>query len=246
MGEQNGYLWTGTYDEQVHAAYRLIARHVYRVGHLGDFAYAAFEHINAAFFAGRLPEPLILWDITNYGKCLGWTRSPQDGPPIIKLHPSLVMPVGTQSVAGGWKPPWGLSQLGHCYAYDVLLHETVHAAVEYLHGGVEAHPDFSSKWTSHANPVWVAECNRIARIMGVDVAYDMKRYRRVPTGGLTKTGKPATKVEFSCDGPDPERFPQNLPGRVAFYRAKQLPFFWEKPRACCVQLDTTATEISEV
>jgi hypothetical protein len=239
MGEENGFLWTGTYDERVHAAYRLVARHVYRVGGLGDFAYAAFEYINATFFDGRLPEPLILWDITNWGGCLGWTRSAEDGPPIIKLHPSLVMPVGTKSAALGWRPPWGEHRLGHCYAFHVLLHETIHVAVNYLLGGIEAHPDFSKKWTSHANPLWVAECNRIAGIMGVDVVYDMKRYRRVPTGERTKTGKPATKVVFGCDGPDPEHFPHNLPGTDDFYQAKQVPFFWEKQWSCCVELDTT-------
>src|SRR5262249_21231745 len=135
MGEENGFFWAGTYNEQVHAAYRLIARHVYRVGGLGDFAYAAFEYINVTFFDGRLPEPLILWDITNWGKCLGWTRSPTDGPPIIKLHPSIVAPSdGKHRLRGS--TPWNIKHPGRCYAYHVLLHECVHAAVNYLHGGI--------------------------------------------------------------------------------------------------------------
>src|SRR5262245_224729 len=66
---------TPTYDQQVHDAYRLIARHVYRAYRLGEFAYAAFDHINAAYFDGRIPETLILWQLTDYGRCLGWCRS---------------------------------------------------------------------------------------------------------------------------------------------------------------------------
>jgi hypothetical protein len=231
VSETNGFVWAGTYDEQVRAAYRLIARHVYRMAGLGDFAYRAFEYINETFFANGLPEPLILWDITNYGKCLGWTRSPADGPPIIKLHPSLVAPADNPWRRGN---PWGILPgcVGHCYAFHVLLHETVHVSVNYLKGGIESHPDYSSKWTSHANPLWVDEINRITGIMGLDVTYDMKRYRRVPTGGVTKNGKPITKVEFSCDGPDPEHFPENLPGSPDFYRSKKLPFAWE--RSCCL------------
>jgi hypothetical protein len=186
--EGASFPWTGTYDEQIRAAYRLVARHVYKLHGLGDFAYQAFDYINATFFDGRLPELLILWDITAYGGCMGWTRSPADGPPIIKLHPSLVAPAT--------KNAWGAPQLGRCYAYHVLLHETVHVAVNYLHGGIESHQEFKKKWTTHANPIWVGEINRIARLMGIDVTYDMKKYRRVPTGGMSARGKAATKVEF--------------------------------------------------
>jgi hypothetical protein len=224
MSEQNGFAWAGTYDEQVRAAYRFIARHVYRVGGMGDFAYHAFEYINNTFFDDRLPEPLILWDITNWGRCLGWTRPSADGPPVIKLHPSLIAMSGT-ATHNPWHVPDGV--IGHCYALHVLLHETVHVAVEYLHGGIESHPDYKSKWTSHANPLWVAEINRISALMGVTITYEMKRYRRVPTGKL-KNGKPISRVEFSCDGPDPEHWPENLSGADKFYRAKKLPFDWEK------------------
>jgi hypothetical protein len=95
------------YDAQVHAAYRLIARHVYGGNGLGAFAYAGFEYINTTYFAGRLPEPLILWDITAFGKCLGLARSPHNGPPIIKLHPSTVAPSATAP-----RPRTGLVRAG--------------------------------------------------------------------------------------------------------------------------------------
>jgi hypothetical protein len=232
------------YNAQVHAAYRLIARHVYGGHGLGAFAYAAFGYINSTYFAAALPEPLILWDITAFGKCLGQARSPRHGPPIIKLRPSTVAPSPTAP-----KPPWDVdpSMLGYCYAYQVLLHELVHVAVNYLRGGLEAHPEFSPKWTSHNNPVWVEEINRLAALMGHGPRghYDMKRYRRVPTGQLNERGRPITKVKFSGDGPlDPERFPFNLPGADTFRRRKKLPFTWDNP--CCTKLHTTTCALALV
>src|SRR5262245_7715742 len=91
--EAPDYEWSPKYDQALRDAYRLIAEHLY--GDRGRFAYAAFEYINATYFEGKIPEPLLLWDITDYGACLGWTRSPKDGPPIIKLHPGTVDPVVT-------------------------------------------------------------------------------------------------------------------------------------------------------
>lgn len=205
----------GLSSPEVHAAYRLIAAHLYR--DLGRFAYAAFEHINATLFAGALPETLILWDLTEYGRCLGWCRSAADGPPIIKLHPNLVFSPNRPPVREAkerWHIPVEL--LGHCYAYDVLLHECIHAHVEYNLGGWERlgldEPQRST-WTCHNNPLWVSECNRITRILGYEVAFEMKKYRRVEG-----------RVKYVCDGPDFERFPHTIPARGAFYRARHLPF----------------------
>jgi hypothetical protein len=207
----------GLASPAIHGAYRLIADHVY--GRLGRFAYAAWDHVNAAFFAGALPETLILWDLTEYGRCLGWCRSSADGPPIIKLHPNLVYsPAGRRALRQLAR--WGISVnlLGYCYAYDVLLHECIHAHVSYNLGGWErlTGPQ-RSKWTCHNNPLWVAECNRIALLLGATACYTMKRYRRVQG-----------QVRYGCDGPDFERFPHSLPGREAFYRARQLPFHQDR------------------
>src|SRR5262245_3030671 len=106
---------TRAYEREVHDAYRVVARHVYRRGRLGEFAYRAFDHVNATHFGGKVPETLILWDLTDHGHCLGHCRSSDEGPPIIKLHPSLVLPASAA--------PWGIppEYLGWCCAYDVLL-----------------------------------------------------------------------------------------------------------------------------
>jgi hypothetical protein len=226
VSEHNGFAWTTTYDERIHEAYRLIARHVYKHGGLGEFAYCAFDYINATFFAGRLPEPLILWDITDYGACLGWTRSASDGPPIIKLHPSTVYPADSKRL------PWGMPRgfIGFRYAYHVLIHESIHAAVNYLHGGYENIPGRKKAWTSHNNPLWVSEVNRISILMGLPANYVMKRNRRVPTGEVDDKGRPVTKVKYVGDGPPFERFPLDAPGSEEFYRRGELPFSWESNR----------------
>ncbi len=198
-------------------------------GPRGVFAYAAFEDINRRYFDGRLPMTLILWDITEHGALLGWCRSPRDGSPIIKLHPSLLSPAGVEL-------PWNISLevLGACFAYDVLLHECMHTSVNYLLGGYEALPDYRSSWTSHNNPVWIAECNRIARLLGYpDVRADTSKAQRIPDpdGATTKTGKPATVVRWVDTGNIvKENFPHCLEDREVFYRRNVLPL--DLPEEC--------------
>jgi hypothetical protein len=198
---------------EIHAAYRLSAAHLYR--DLGRFAYAAFDHINATYFGGAVPETLILWDLTDYGHSLGWCRSSADGPPIIKLHPNLVYSPNRPMILRQetrWHIPVEL--LGRCYAYDVLLHEMIHAHINYDLGGWERlDGPQRKKWTCHNNPLWVGECNRIAALLGYQVNFEMKKYRRVEG-----------QVKYGCDGPDFEHFPHSIPGREDFYRAGELPF----------------------
>jgi hypothetical protein len=228
-GAQQGWDW---YGEEVRSAYRLVARHVYR--DKGAFAYAAFDHLNGTYFGGRLPEPLILWDITGYGGCLAWTRSQADGPPVIKLHPSLVTPSAREArrrerrTAGQRRTPWNVSAdlLGWCYAYQTLLHECIHAGVNYLLGGYQHLPECRPWWTSHNNPLWVAEVNRIAGLMGLDITFSMKTYQRVPSGPPDGKGRVPTTVKYLSDGPAFERFPYELPGAEDFCRRGELPFTW--------------------
>jgi hypothetical protein len=233
--------WAATYDEQLHQAYRLIARHLYR--RLGAFAYAAFDHINTTYFAAKLPETLVLLDITEYGHCLGWTRSAADGPPIIKLHPSLVAPArGPLARRLVWSMP--RTWFGLAFAYDVLLHECCHVAVDYLHGGWEMLSARRSYWTSHNNPVFVAECNRLAPMLGyIGDPFTMKRPRRVPIpGAITASGRPKTKTVRIQAGsaPDFEQFPHTLPGREERYLTQTLPFPWEIPVSANTQTPSTA------
>ena len=201
------------------AACKEIARH-YHAGR-GIFAYEAFEHINATFFKGELPTPLIQWGLTPHGGCLGLTKS-SAAPPVITLHPSLLG--GTQKKSP-WKMPPEL--LGTCYAYDVLLHESMHVSVRYLLGW-----DGSGE-SSHNNPHWIGEVNRIAPMLGLEnVQAQGSKVKRVKVEGeITKTGKPLTKparvnegnVPYSAVYAFPHALRQHL-GRLDFYRNAQLPF----------------------
>jgi hypothetical protein len=223
--------WADRYTEELHHAYRLIAAHVYRRGDLGRFAYAAFDFINATYFEGKLPETLLLWDLTDYGRCLGWCRPAADGPPIIKLHPATVYPADR---VRDWARVWGYPRrwFGLCFAFDILLHECIHASVDYLLGGWEQLAEAKTYWTCHNNPLWIGEVNRIAPHLGyVGDAFTLKTPKRVPVPGeVTKTGKPLTRTVRIQDGeaPDFERFPHTMPCRVPFYLAKELPFPWER------------------
>jgi hypothetical protein len=201
-------------------ACKLIARHY--SGPRGEFAYECFEHINVTLFGGELPWPLITWAITAHGRCLGKTWAGGSAP-VIVLHPSTLG--GTEKTN-----PWGVDPaiLGVCYAYDVLVHECTHVKVECLLGGWRGHGS-----TSHNNPLWVAEVNRLAPLLGLgNIQAGRSRLKRVPVDGqVTKTGKPATKVvrasetalPYSCVYTFPYGARKHL-GGTGFYCAHVLPF----------------------
>lgn len=185
----------------------------------GRWAYRAFDAINATFFEGRLPRPLIQWAITGYSRCLGKTAARDR--PIITLHPSIMEPA-----TGG---PWGVDArwLGPLHAFDVLLHESTHVAQRALHGGMPRGE------TSHNCPSWILEVNRLAPLLGMEgVRAGLKRPRRLPIPGeFTETGKPRTRVERVDEGNVPleahSRFPYGvrefLGTADAYYRGGAFP-----------------------
>lgn len=159
---------------------RTVAGHYY--GALGVFAYDAYEFINQTYYGGDLPVPMIQIGITPWGGCLGVTRS-ADGQPRIGLHPSTIAPRS----AGKGLFGYDAGNFGIRFAYDVLLHELVHVAANYLYG-------VSDGDSSHNNSTWIAEINRLSPLIGLDgVQAEMTKVKRVPAPGETKTGKPATK-----------------------------------------------------
>ena len=117
--------------------------------------------------------------------------------------------------------PWGIDTawLGRRLVFDALLHETMHASVHYRLGGWEGE-------SSHNNPQWIAEVNRIAPLLGFKDAFaGMQKPKRVPIPGeKTKTGKPKTKVKKVTDGNIPfntvASFPLGL--RRHFKKANQF------------------------
>jgi hypothetical protein len=194
----------------------------------GRWAYAAFAAVNAAFFDGRLPQPLIQWAITPYGACLGRTGHRGHGDrAIITLHPSIVRPVASW-LRDDREPAWGLDPdwFGPLYALDVLIHEAIHVAQFSLYG------DGGWKWrpgrSSHNCESWIAEVNRLAPLWGMEgVEAGLQVPRRVPIPGeFTKRGKPKTKVvkvdlgnvPLSAHGRAPSGLREHFRTADAYYR----------------------------
>jgi hypothetical protein len=206
------------------AACRLISRAA--DGKFGLWAYQAFDYMNSTFFDGELPTPFILWTVTEWGGCLGNTQP--SNPAIIRLHPGLL---GGQKIGPGenWqtKKVWNipLQFLGLAMAYDTLLHECMHISVEHRLGGTRGK-------TSHNNPQWIGEVNRIAPMLGLDITAAPSKPMRVPIEGqFTKTGKPATRVKRGTEGTVPFKAVSTFPylvrihlGLTTWYTDKRLPF----------------------
>jgi hypothetical protein len=198
-------------------ALRLVASHF--DGKRGIWAYDVFAAINAAYFDGRLPTPKIQWALTAHGGCLGLTRT--SARPVVTLHPSVLG--GTQR-----RNPWNIDPgwLGIAYAFDVLLHESIHVSQHCLLGG-------GIGPTSHNNSAWIAEVNRIAPVLGlVGIQAGLSKTKRVPIEGeTTKTGKPATRVIRASEGNLPHSavatFPHGARRHLgladSFYTANIIP-----------------------
>jgi hypothetical protein len=210
--------------DEFSAAARLVAAECY--GELGTFAYQAFDWINAALFDGRLPVPLIVWELTAHGHALGLTHSEVGRAPRIRLHPSL-----TGGSYYGKADPWGLPPeiLGPAYALDVLIHECVHVSVAYLLGGTDGP-------TSHNSRRWVAETQRVGSLIGLEFRGGRSVTKRVPvdSGELGPSGKPKTRtirttengasVAFRDIAAFPHAVRRHLGQADTYYVANALPF----------------------
>jgi hypothetical protein len=202
-----------TRNTHIETATRYVEEHFF--GDKATFARQAFDYINDRFFHGQLPWTLIIWGLTAHGHCLGQTHADLNAPPLITLHPSLLG--GKEKVN-----PWGIPSrlLGHCYAFDVVLHECMHVSVLYLLGGQRGGD------SSHNCPAWVAEVNRIAPMLGFpDVKAEMTKVARVKEASgsaIQRVNKGNIELkEFA-------RFPHGVRSHYqdfSFYEKRILP--WE-------------------
>jgi hypothetical protein len=208
----------------IEEACHLVAEHYH--GQRGRWTYKAFDWINSTLFAGELPCPLLVLGLTAHGRCLGWTRSPITRPPTIMLHPSIW---GGSEKEDPWKIPPDI--LGARYALDVLIHECMHVSVNYRLGGP------SDGDSSHNNPEWIAEVNRIAPLIelpGVQAARSTVK-------------RDGNKTHRVCDGNIPfvaaATFPyavRKLRGELDYYRDRSKLSF-----ECDAQLGVTAADVSQ-
>jgi hypothetical protein len=185
----------------------------------GRLGYALFTAVHAHFFADELPWPLIIWGLTAHGHCVAFTRSSETTPPMILLHPSLLG--GTEK-----KDPWGRppAWLGVLYALDVLIHECMHVAVRYARG------PWQGGTSSHNNPLWIAEVNRLAPLLGFpgEVAAMSKPRRIKGEGRLVRDCKDAT-MPFDVASRFPHALRELRGTAEAYYTAKRLPIPVELP-----------------
>jgi hypothetical protein len=157
-----------THNCTLQEALRLVTKAY--MGNRGLFALEAFDFINASYFDGKLPQPLILWGLTAHGSCLGLTQVRER--PVIQLHPSLLG--GTEK-----QTPWNMpaEHLGRLAAFEVLVHECIHVSVSYVLGGWH---HLTGAKSAHNNPLWVAEVNRLAPLLGLPpINAGMSRLKRV-------------------------------------------------------------------
>ncbi|MBX9791029.1 MAG: hypothetical protein K2Y37_19085 [Pirellulales bacterium] len=200
----------------------VVAENVY--GQKGVWAYESFAFINQNYFDGRLPWPQIVWALTEHGGCVAWASASHDKskPPVITLHPSLLR--GSEK-----KRPWGIDArwLGPSLAFDTLLHECMHAHIDYNLGGQTGR-------TSHDCERWTRQVNRIAKLMGFEgIHAGRTKCVRVPDRNAPRTvrGKFATTVVRKTLGNIPFRavasFPQGLREHLglaaAYYSMQKLP-----------------------
>ena len=134
-------------------------------GRRTEFFYELFDELNRQFFGGGLPTPLILSEITPYGKCLGSTQTGGELTiPYIRIHPALCNRNG-KAVATSKDTRWNEWLYPHV-VYTTMLHEMVHVAqnLPHLRDGVGE--------TGHNAINWVQEANRMSE------AWDLPRCNR--------------------------------------------------------------------
>jgi hypothetical protein len=203
----------------IQRACRIVAKTFY--GDDGLWLCNAFEAINRAYFEDELPYPHLTIEITAHGRCIAWCHSDSSRPPRIAIHPTLFE---FREIENPWRIP--TAWLGKPLAFDALLHECLHVSVHYRLGGAKGP-------TSHNNPQWIAEVNRLAPLLGFSgIIAGRQVAKRVPVSGeFTKTGKPKTRVEKVTDGNIPfscvARFPMDLrqykKTAASYYTQRSLP-----------------------
>lgn len=160
------------------------------LGNIGGWAYDTWETHNWQYFDGVLNPCAIIWGLTPHGAKLGFYSGWLNR---ITLHESLVDPKFDKLNSSGGKHVWGqqADAFGALYASDVLLHEMIHQKIHQIYGHDGSQEGGNS---SHNNPLWVAEVNRLAPLLGLSCQAEVIRQKRIdkkvqwhtPPGILTR------------------------------------------------------------
>lgn len=192
---------------------KLVAETYY--GEKGIWLYRAFEAINKELFDDALPYPHIVLALTPHGHCLASTLPADQRPPTIVIHPVLF---GFLEKEKPWQIPkeW----LGKRFVLDALIHECMHVSVHYRLGGYTGE-------SSHNNPQWVGEVNRLAPLLGFNrVEAAISKVSRVPIEGeYTKTGKAKTKPQRTNTGNIPFEVVSTFPHSLRMHQKTAAQYY---------------------
>ncbi len=134
-------------------------------------------------------------------------------PEQITLHKSLIRPK---------ERAWNLHPLfGEHFVSDVLLHEMIHQAQRAFYSPDEYIGPNKSSESSHNNPSWVAEVNRIAPMLGLPANAAVVKQRRID-------GKPKWMPPPGCMSQRQlASWPHSAKPRD-YYEQDALDMFWDK------------------
>ena len=149
-------------------------------GARGRWVYAAFRWANRALFAETLPPPFVQWAMTPHGACLGQVFVDSVSGPVVVLHPSAW---GDGSLHARERVSWGRGEPvfpSRLFTLDVLVHELLHVRVRQLGGRAYVEGLETKRISSHDNPWWPAEVERLSPLLGLGPvkASPTKRARR--------------------------------------------------------------------
>lgn len=137
-------------------------------GERGSWAYDMWDLINTRFWNGSLVPGPIHWGLTA-GCNFGWFLGDSNGGRIT-IHEALTgtdFPDFVQADRRIERNSWGLSSdyFGLGTALGTLLHEAMHQA--HRQQGLSYCTDRRGEYEPHHNPIWLAECERVAPLIGL-------------------------------------------------------------------------------
>jgi hypothetical protein len=122
-------------------------------GDFGAWAFDEWKTLNKTFFNGEIVPGEIIWGSTPNDRNLGYYLVAEN---LICLHKNLMRPIYPTNPL-----KWEFRHFNKKKAGDVLLHEMIHQRIHQTGGWVGE--------TSHNNERFVAEVNRIAKLLGMDI-----------------------------------------------------------------------------
>ena len=171
---------------------------------LGAFVYDAYGWENSERFDNRIALPMIQVALTPHGGCIGMTNANVQRP-VITIHPS------------SWGNPdaWGGIPAGRRYVLDIVIHEMTHVSVQMT---MQDHTEGVGPWkSSHDNPIWCEEVNRMSPLLGINGVKAAPTVRRRADGRMLRRAPDGcTPMSAVSRWPYSVRDPQ-------YYRSEDLP-----------------------